>query len=201
MQINQNQMHKLALPAVSLACLVSLLVFVVGVQDQLQFGSSRCLLFVNDYHPIPNGPYVFTATSGACGAAIAIGWIAWLFVVAATALLVYYDRRQQQPQKSLLRILLLSSAIMVVLMLIVSSIVSAGLAQTCHEFEHNVQNSTCGKIFSDGFFQGESAGPPKNINTANAAQGAGWVAVLLLGVITAGIYSLWKQTGQWWTGI
>jgi hypothetical protein len=177
---------------------ISNIIFVSGIADQAQYGPQICLLFLSNYHYDTNfNAFLFNAGSSACGASIAIGLISLFAGLVITAAVTYYTLKQLEiPSRGYFMFALLSG-FLALLMLIMSSIVAAGIRQTCREMEANA-SSSCSGIFNTGFFSNDpKTYYSKNLTTVNAAMGAGWVS--MLSWILFGVFSYFQsKSTSWW---
>ncbi|KAJ3044813.1 hypothetical protein HDV00_000690 [Rhizophlyctis rosea] len=192
--------------------LAASILFVAGIVSQATYGTRNvCLLYVRNYH---NGDdsLMFSARSVACPNAVGIGTAG--IVLATTLLLLTLltagnktsTRLPDPTYKSYTLLLCITSTIFALIALTMAAFASAGLKQTCHEFEalHAVQ---CGDVFANGFFEEGTGGPgggerivySKSLAAVKAAIAGGW----LMGLFWA-IGAVWKgwewKNGRvrWW---
>ncbi|KAJ3041177.1 hypothetical protein HK097_002372, partial [Rhizophlyctis rosea] len=134
--------------------LAAALLFVVGLTSQGMYGPRNiCLLYVRDYHTEPDS-LVFSARSVACPNAIGIGTTG--IVLSVTFLLLSLFSRHlifpHPPTKPFLLTLTIISLLFSIIALTMAAFATAGLKQTCREFE-SLNGVPCGEVFENGFFE------------------------------------------------
>jgi hypothetical protein len=136
--------------------LVSGVVNVYALFDQLIFGKWICLLFVEDYRRDSQfGFFIFDAQSPVCVASMSVGSIGLIFFLGIVAVRGYYLLRNQSPSHRLIMSLAIIGSFWSITMAVMASIQTAGLIKTCSEFTKSAKS--CGAVFAEGFFAGTTA--------------------------------------------
>jgi hypothetical protein len=171
-----------------------------GVTSQAQYGPGNvCLFYISNYH-VESSSYVFNARSSECTNLIVLGSFAIVLTVFMAIMYLYFTTNDKiRPGNLSLTVAILSS-VFAVLCLIGAGTASAGIAQTCREFE-SLTGGDCAAVFSTGFlFDGDvSVTYYRNLATVVAAVNATWI-LFLSWVIFAGLewYHWKKDNSKWW---
>jgi hypothetical protein len=194
-----EQTQKIGLAVWFICTLISASIYLGGVSDQLTFGSSVCLLFIENYHLNESlKVYLFDAISPSCGTSISMGTIGLLLLFAIVGVRGYLLYKQEEPSRTLLLSLASVASLWAFIMIIMASILTAGVDKTCSEFRKSTKS--CGVVFGEGFFADTTKTVYyKNINTVNATVGASWVTFIFW-VVYASFewYSYRHASLKWW---
>ena len=184
--------------AISLAIAISIMLG--GTSDQLEFGNSRCLLFVENYHLVGTS-WIFDANSLMCSAVVSFASID-LLLLAAVVLGYFLLVRNGSVPKLYLKYNIFFFLAWATISFVVAIVFTAGLGQTCKQFQTNSAGSSCGTIFANGFFENNVVGSGKNLMTANAAMGASYVVALGWIAVAGMMWNEWRTYSEkWWTSV
>ncbi|KAI9101968.1 hypothetical protein DFS34DRAFT_612214 [Phlyctochytrium arcticum] len=186
--------------ALYLVLLILASIFTGGISTNAQFGSEGiCLLYASDYK-IVNGGRFFNADSPACGIAIGIGILGILLAIMLGVGAVYFLARDSGRAKRVILAFALVASLFALVSLIGASIITAGLAKSCSEFEKIEGAQSCGVIFSEGFFKDNSQEKyPKSLAVVKAAVSAGWLMTVGWVAYAAAEWWNWRVASQrWW---
>ncbi|KAI8908421.1 hypothetical protein EDD86DRAFT_207621 [Gorgonomyces haynaldii] len=197
-----KQQH-IGLAVLAGALFISTCVMLGGVSSQLQFGGdNNCLLYVENYHkPDPNaGGYVFDAYSPSCLATLNIGGIGLSLMFLAIGVRYYYYHKQVTMSQQLIQLLAICASVWTFISFVIAAVLSAGLNQTCHEFEKS--GYSCADVFRSGFSVNSKPGGPKSLAGASSGVGAAWAISIFWGLYCAyEWYAFRTQSQQWWSSL
>jgi hypothetical protein len=194
-----DRIQKIGLGIWFLCTLIAGSIYLGGVSDQLTFGSSICLLYIENYHKNDGlQVFVFDAFSPSCGTSISMGTIGLFLLFAVVGVRGYFMYKQEEPSRTVLLSLASVATFWAMIMIIMASILTAGVDKTCSEFRKS--GKSCGAVFGEGFFADTTKTIYyKNINTVNATVGASWVTFIFW-VVYASFewYSYRHASLKWW---
>ncbi|KAJ3359635.1 hypothetical protein HDU91_004854 [Kappamyces sp. JEL0680] len=136
------------------------------------------LLYVENYHfDAGLKAWIFDSFSPSCGASVTAGSLGLILLIAAVAVKFYFLRKSEEPSRNVVLTMAIIATVWAFIAFIMACIFSAGLSQTCHQFEQS--GKSCSAVFGQGFFANDTKTIySKNINTINAALGASWIVFL-----------------------
>ncbi|KAJ3294641.1 hypothetical protein HK104_003383 [Borealophlyctis nickersoniae] len=177
------------------ACIVTF-----AIHEQAQYAPPKiCILFITNYH-LEDSQYIFEAKSGACGGIIGIGSLGMALAVILFGISMAYHTRQKLRAPRVILMLASIATMFAFVSLVGASLASAGLRQTCSQFE-SVSGYSCEDVFEAGFFYDGKVNHTfvQSLATIAAACGAAWV-MFLSWVVYAGLewYNHKHEAERWW---
>jgi hypothetical protein len=171
-----------------------------GVVNQAQYGPGNvCLFYINNYH-VEESAYVFSARSSECQNLIALGSFGIVLSILVTSLFLFFTITEKQRPSAMILVLSILSTIYSVICLVGAGTATAGLNQTCNQFQ-GLTGGSCGSVFATGFmYDGDSSQVySKNLDVVISAVNASWLMTIAWTAYSGLEWYNWKtENGKWW---
>ena len=171
-----------------------------GVVSNAQYGPSNvCLFYISNYH-VESSSYVFSARSSECSNLIALASVALVFSVVMGGLFLYYGAKEIIRPAALTLTSAILSTLFTIVCLVGAATASAGLAQTCNQFE-NLTGGQCSSVFSTGFlYDGDvTVTYYRSLSVVFAAVNASWVLTIAWFLYAGLEWINWRtENSKWW---
>ncbi len=156
-------------------------------------------MYISNYH-IEASSYIFSARSSECANLIALGAFGIVFTLFMGGLFLYYSFKGLTRPPALTLVTAVLASIFTILCLVGAGTASAGLAQTCSQFE-GLTGGNCASVFSTGFlFDGDaSITYYKDLSVILAAVHATWILTVSWFMYAGLEWINWRlENSKWW---